>query len=75
MIQETNINEMNLDKESFKNTLFRIGAISAIVSLVMIPIQIVLYLLWPHPTSIIEWFELINCFEKGPHILVCRQEF
>lgn len=60
MTKNANTNELYLDDQPFKNSIFRIGAISALVILILIPIQIVFYILWPHPDSIIGWFELFQ---------------
>ena len=51
----------NYDQESsFKIALFRTGTIAAAFMLTMIPIQIIFYVIWPHPTTIIDWFFLFQ---------------
>jgi hypothetical protein len=44
----------------YKITLYRVGIIAAIFMLTMIPVQIAFYLIWPHPTNIVDWFTLFN---------------
>ena len=49
-----------LNEGSDKKTVYRIGAIATLLMLAMVPIQVILYLLWPHPTTIPEWFDLFQ---------------
>ena len=51
--------KLNQQKD-FKITLYRTGIIATIFMLVMIPLQIALFAIWPHPTNIIDWFTLFN---------------
>jgi len=48
---------------SYKKTIYRVGMIATVLILVLVPVQIIFYLLWPHPTTILKWFELFqrNC--------------
>ena len=41
-------------------TLYRVGVIAATFMVAMIPIQIAFFLIWPHPTTIVDWFTLFN---------------
>ncbi|PKL27180.1 MAG: hypothetical protein CVV46_12915 [Spirochaetae bacterium HGW-Spirochaetae-2] len=45
---------------SFKIAIYRTGIISAAFMLTMIPVQIIFYVIWPHPTTIIDWFVLFQ---------------
>ena len=45
---------------STKHFFYSLGRISAILIVVMIPIQIVCFILWPHPTTIEGWFSVFN---------------
>lgn len=40
--------------------LLSIGGAAAIGSILLIPIQIVIFIMWPPPTAIIEWFSLFQ---------------
>jgi hypothetical protein len=40
--------------------LYRISGIAAIVMLILIPIQIAVYTIWPMPASVTEWFQLFQ---------------
>lgn len=40
--------------------LFRVGAAATVAVLVLIPIQIVLYVLWPPPSTVPDWFTLFH---------------
>ena len=51
---------METKKNNYKKDLYRIGIVATVFMLAMIPVQIIFYLLWPHPTTIVEWFELFN---------------
>lgn len=44
----------------FLNTVYRTGVFALAFMLTMIPVQIVFYLIWPHPTGIHDWFVLFN---------------
>lgn len=44
----------------YKTTLYGAGIIAATFMLAMIPVQIAFFLLWPHPTSPVDWFALFN---------------
>jgi len=51
----------NYDQQSdFKIAIYRTGRNAAAFMLVMIPVQIIIYLIWPHPTTIIDWFLLFQ---------------
>ncbi len=49
-----------IQEADYKNTLYRIGIIATTFMLVMIPVQMTFFLLWPHPTTIVDWFTLFN---------------
>lgn len=52
---------MELTQQSdFKITLFRAGIIATTFMLIMIPVQIAFFIIWPHPTNIEDWFTLFN---------------
>lgn len=38
----------------------RLGMLSAILMVILIPIQIICFMIWPHPTTIAGFFELFN---------------
>jgi len=40
--------------------IYQMGRIAAAFMLVMIPVQIYFFLIWPHPTNIIDWFLLFQ---------------
>ncbi|WNG46521.1 DUF4386 family protein [Archangium minus] len=40
--------------------LFRVGAMANVAVLVLVPIQIVLYVLWPPPSTVLDWFTLFQ---------------
>ena len=44
----------------YKISLYRVGIIAATFMVTMIPVQIAFYLIWPHPTNIVDWFTLFN---------------
>jgi hypothetical protein len=52
--------ESNQQNANFLKTIYRTGLFALIFMLAMIPVQIVIYLIWPHPTEIREWFMLFN---------------
>jgi hypothetical protein len=37
-----------------------VGIVAATFMVTMIPVQIAFYLIWPHPTNIVDWFTLFN---------------
>jgi hypothetical protein len=47
-------------QSDYKIILYRTGIIATLFMVVMIPIQIVCFLVWPHPTNIVDWFALFN---------------
>ena len=51
--------EMN-QQTDYKISLYRGGIIATAFMVAMIPVQIAFFLIWPHPTSIVEWFTLFN---------------
>lgn len=50
----------NEKKTFYKNDIYRVGIAATLFMLSMIPIQIIFYLIWPHPTTIIDWFLLFQ---------------
>jgi len=44
----------------YKITLYRAGIIAITFMVSMIPVQIAFFLIWPHPTNIVDWFTLFN---------------
>jgi len=44
----------------YKITLYRAGVIATTFMVTMIPVQIAFFLIWPHPTNIVDWFTLFN---------------
>jgi len=40
--------------------IYRAGIIATVFMLTMIPVQIIIYLFWPHPTNISDWFLLFQ---------------
>ncbi|MBS4060748.1 MAG: hypothetical protein KG029_10140 [Bacteroidetes bacterium] len=44
----------------FKITIYQTGRIATAFMLAMIPVQIIFYIMWPHPTTIIDWFLLFQ---------------
>jgi hypothetical protein len=52
---------MQMDKQTeYKITLYRAGIIAITFMVTMIPVQIACFLIWPHPTNIVDWFALFN---------------
>lgn len=49
-----------IQQTDYKITLYRTAIIATIFMVVMIPVQIAFFLIWPHPTNIIDWFTLFN---------------
>lgn len=47
-------------RTDYKITLYRVGIIGATFMVTMIPVQIAFYLIWPHPSNIVDWFTLFN---------------
>lgn len=41
-------------------TLYRLGALAAFAVLALVPIQMVVYVLWPPPTTVFAWFDLFR---------------
>ena len=50
----------NGKQADFKITIYQSGIIATIFMLVLIPVQIFFFIIWPHPTTIVEWFNLFN---------------
>ena len=48
------------DDRSSWTTLSRIGGIAALATAVVIPIQVVILVLWPPPSSVQDWFSLFH---------------
>lgn len=44
----------------YKIKLYRAGIIATTFMLTMIPVQIAFFLIWPHPTNVVDWFTLFN---------------
>lgn len=44
----------------YKITLYRAGIIATTFMVIMIPVQIACFIIWPHPTNILDWFALFN---------------
>lgn len=40
--------------------LYRVGGASALLMLVLIPIQMIVFFVWPPPSTIIAWFALFH---------------
>jgi hypothetical protein len=51
------------DNTSVWMTLFRVGGIAALTIVLLIPIQIVIFVVWPPPNTVIGWFTL---FQDSP---------
>ncbi|MBC8548306.1 MAG: hypothetical protein H8D23_01520 [Candidatus Brocadiales bacterium] len=49
-----------IQQTDFKIPIYRAGIIATTFMVVMIPVQIAIFLLWPHPTNIVDWFALFN---------------
>jgi len=49
-----------IERSEFKITIYRTAIIATIFMVVMIPVQIACYIIWPHPTNIVDWFTLFN---------------
>jgi hypothetical protein len=43
-------------------SLFRIGGVAALIQVLLMPIQIIIFVAWPPPSTVIDWFTL---FEKN----------
>jgi len=44
----------------YKRSIYRAGMAATAFMLLMIPVQVVFYLVWPHPTTIVEWYGLFQ---------------
>lgn len=54
-------NNNNPSKSTYAwKTLQRVGGVAALAVLVLIPLQMVVYFLWPPPSSVIGWFALFQ---------------
>ncbi len=42
------------------NNLYKIGGAATVASILLIPIQIGIFIIWPPPTAIIDWFSLLQ---------------
>ncbi len=51
---------IQVQPEDFKITIYQTGRIATAFMLAMIPVQIIFYIMWPHPTTIIDWFLLFQ---------------
>ncbi len=49
-----------IQQTDYKITLYRVGIIATTFMVTMIPVQIAFFLIWPHPTNIVDWFTLFN---------------
>lgn len=55
------IDESNVETADFAwKSLYRIGGTAALTMAVFIPIQIIIYVAWPPPTTVIGWFTLFQ---------------
>jgi len=51
----------NYEQQSdYKIIVFKAGRIAVGLMLIMIPVQMASFLIWPHPTTIIDWFLLFQ---------------
>jgi hypothetical protein len=41
-------------------SLYRIGAAAALVGVALIPVQIIIFVVWPPPTTVTDWFTLFQ---------------
>lgn len=55
-------NNSNSFSESDWTTLYRVGGLSALVIVLFIPLQIIIFILYPPPTTVLDWF---NLFQKN----------
>ena len=56
-----NNNNNNPSKSAYTwQTLHRVGGVTALAVLVLIPIQMVVFFIWPPPSSVIGWFRLFQ---------------
>lgn len=53
-------NNNNLKSTYAWQTLHRVGGMAALAVLVLIPVQMVVFILWPPPSSVIGWFTLFQ---------------
>lgn len=53
-------NNNNLKSTYAWQTLHRVGGMAALAVLVLIPVQMVVFFLWPLPSSVIGWFTLFH---------------
>jgi hypothetical protein len=54
-------NNNNTSKSTYAwQTLFRVGGMAALAVLMFIPVQMVVFFLWPLPSSVIGWFTLFQ---------------
>ncbi len=44
----------------YKRSIYKAGMAATAFMLLMIPVQVVFYLVWPHPTTIVEWYGLFQ---------------
>jgi hypothetical protein len=56
-----NVNNNNPSKSTYTSqTLHRVGGVTALAVLVLIPIQMLVFFIWPPPSSVIGWFTLFQ---------------
>ena len=56
-----NDNDNNPSKSAYSwQTLHKVGGVTALAVLVLIPIQMVVFFLWPPPSSVLGWFTLFQ---------------
>jgi hypothetical protein len=56
-----NYNNNNPSKSTYSwQTLHRVGGITALAVLALIPIQMIVFFIWPPPSSVIGWFTLFG---------------
>src|SRR5215213_2971463 len=57
----SNNDNSNPSKSTYPwQTLHKVGGVTALAVLVLIPIQMVVFFIWPPPSSVIEWFRLFQ---------------
>jgi hypothetical protein len=42
------------------SSLYKIGGVAATISAVLIPVQVLVYIIWPPPNTVANWFELLQ---------------
>jgi hypothetical protein len=52
--------QRSVDLSPWWQGLYRIGSIGALLVVALMPLQIAVFMLWPPPTKVIGWFELLQ---------------